>query len=512
MPCPLSRTTATLAVWLVALPTHAGPPLRITVVDSRTSRGVPLVELSTTSGVVFVTDSAGVVAFDEPGVMDSDVFFHVRSHGYSFPRDGFGFAGTKVHTTPGGSVTLKIDRVNLAERLYRVTGGGIYRDSVMLGDRPEVAQPLINGGVLGQDSVQTIIYRGTLRWFWGDTNRASYPLGNFSMSGAVSDLPGHGGLDPSVGVNLRYFTGADGFSRGMCPIKDMPGPVWVDGLVTVGEGDREAMLCHFVRVKTLEEMYEQGFAEYNDRTDTFEPCVRVALDAPLHMAGHAVRHQDADGDYWYFATPFPLVRCRAERADLLDVSRYEGYTCLKAGTRYRGATSELDRDANGRLVYGWKRDTSVVRQKEQEELVKAGMMKSGEGLIGLHDAASGKQVLGHAGSVFYNEYRKRWIMIVQEGWGSSMCGEIWYAEAPTLVGPWEGAVKIITHEDYSFYNVMHHPYFDQEGGRMIYLEGTYTNAFSGTKTQTPRYDYNQVMYRLDVGEVAKRLGDVSKER
>jgi len=38
--------------------------------------------------------------------------------------------------------------------------------------------------------------------------------------------------------------------------------------------------------------------------------------------------------------------------------------------------------------------------------------------------------------------------------------------------------------------------FDQEGGRLIYFEGTYTLGFSGTKEGTPLYDYNQMMYRL----------------
>ena len=43
-----------------------------------------------------------------------------------------------------------------------------------------------------------------LYWFWGDTERVSYPLGNFSASGATSELPGRGGLDPNVGVDLTY--------------------------------------------------------------------------------------------------------------------------------------------------------------------------------------------------------------------------------------------------------------------------------------------------------------------
>src|SRR5206468_93282 len=33
--------------------------------------------------------------------------------------------------------------------------------------------------------------------------------------------------------------------------------------------------------------------------------------------------------------------------------------------------------------------------------------------------------------------------------------------------------------------------------------GTYTHSFSGNSDQTPRYDYNQIMYKLDLGD--KRL-------
>lgn len=185
-------------------------PFRITVMDSKTRRGVPMVELTTVNGIVSITDSAGVIAFDEPGLMNEDVFFTVKSHGYTFPKDGFGFAGTRLRVTPGGSATLQIDRVNIAERLYRITGAGIYRDSVILGDPAPIRMPLLNGQVLGQDSVQTGLYHGKIYWFWGDTHRAAYPLGNFAMSGAVSELPpdkGGGGLDPDVGIDLTYFVG-----------------------------------------------------------------------------------------------------------------------------------------------------------------------------------------------------------------------------------------------------------------------------------------------------------------
>ncbi len=114
-------------------------PFAIRVVDDVTGRGVPLVELKTVNEVRFVTDSAGVAAIDEPGLAGLEVFFHVKSHGYEYPKDGFGYRGKALKLTPGGEATLKIHRVNIAERLYRVTGAGIYRDTVKLG-RPAADQ------------------------------------------------------------------------------------------------------------------------------------------------------------------------------------------------------------------------------------------------------------------------------------------------------------------------------------------------------------------------------------
>ena len=92
-------------------------------------------------------------------------------------------------------------------------------------------------------------------------------------------------------------------------------------------------------------------------------------------------------------------------------------------------------------------------------------------------------------------------MIISElGGASSNLGEIYYAESPVPTGPWSDAVKIVTHERYSFYNPVIHPMFDQENGRYIYFEGTYTFTFSRKDDPTPLYDYNQIMYRLDLAD------------
>lgn len=156
----ITGTFARLAS-LALLASHCADatPFGIRVVDETTGRGVPLVELETVNHLRLLTDNAGWVAFDEPGLMDRDVFFFVRSHGYEFPKDGFGFAGKRFRTTPGGRAELKLKRLNIAERLYRVTGEGLYRDSVLLGEKTPLREPLLNAQVFGQDSVQAAVYR-----------------------------------------------------------------------------------------------------------------------------------------------------------------------------------------------------------------------------------------------------------------------------------------------------------------------------------------------------------------
>ena len=107
----------------------------------------------------------------------------------------------------------------------------------------------------------------------------------------------------------------------------------------------------------------------------------------------------------------------------------------------------------------------------------------------------------HAGSVNWNEFRQKWIMIAEQmNAGSSFSGEIWYAEADSAVGPWRTARRIATHEKQSFYNPVHHPFLDQKEGRYIYFEGTYANTSGTHASPTPRYDYNQLMYRLDLSD------------
>ena len=94
---------------------------------------------------------------------------------------------SRVQVELGARETLEIKRLNVAERLYRITGAGIFTDSVRLGEETPLEFPVLNAQVSGQDSVQAALYGDRVYWFWGDTNRLSYPLGQFHTSGATSE-------------------------------------------------------------------------------------------------------------------------------------------------------------------------------------------------------------------------------------------------------------------------------------------------------------------------------------
>lgn len=475
----------------------SGDYFAIEVIDDQTGRGVPLVELRTVDGTRHWTDSQGLIAFHEPGLMDQRVFFHIRSHGYQFPADGFGYRGKALDVRPGGRATLRIQRSNLAERLYRVTGVGIYRDSELLGRPVPIRQPVLNAQVAGSDSVNTAIFHGQLYWFWGDTNRPAYPLGLFHVPGATSQLPGQGGLDPARGVDLNYLTRNDGF---VAATAEMPGegPTWIDGLCVVREEGRERMFAKYVKVRKMLDVYERGLVEFDEAEKRFHKVTTYDFTAPLYPVGHWVQ-QPADGDgYLYFGNPHPLVRVPASGKALADTGQFQTYTCQRAGSS--ADKPEIDRDEQGRVRWSWKNGLPAVGNQLQARWLASGLLKPQEAILALRNLEDGRPVVAHAGSVAWNPFRQRWVMIAEQLEGTSFLGEIWYAESDGLTGPWIYARKMATHDKYSFYNPRHHPMFDQDGGRHIYFEGTYATTFSGNDDPTPRYDYNQVMYRLDLAD------------
>src|SRR5688572_18311451 len=102
------------------------PPCRIEVVEKGTGWPVPLVELRTTHNVRFVTDNAGIIAFDLPELMGMETWFDVIGHGYEVPRDGFGSRGVRLKLDYGKTLKVEVNRTIIAKRLGRLTGGGLF--------------------------------------------------------------------------------------------------------------------------------------------------------------------------------------------------------------------------------------------------------------------------------------------------------------------------------------------------------------------------------------------------
>ncbi|GEM_PF-467061 len=420
----------------------------VTVLDPSTARGVPMIELHS-GDRRWVTDNAGRVAIFDPDVLETTAEVRVVAHGYT------GEPST-IHFEPGGRLQLEVRRLLPAERLYRLTGVGMYRDSDLLGFAAPLAEPLLNAQVAGLDSSHSAVHDGRVFWLWGDTLRPSYPLGHFRTTAATSLLPADGGLAPDVGVDLTYFANEDGFARPVADFVDQD-LVWTSGLVSVpdadGPGTAAALIGSWVNIGGDWSRHDAGLARWNDATENFEPFVAWGAETlSVEPTGTAF----VEGDHLWFTdvhgdpSAFRAVRVPASMAALADPDSYEDLTPPDTANR-------------------------------------------------LQDMFGTTEVGDHIGSVFWNDHIGRYLRISARPFGDdAFLGETWMAWGDTPMGPWAWARKVVTHDDYSFYNPRHHPQFDEDGGRIVYFDGTYSATFSGTDAPTPRYDYNPVMYRLDL--------------
>ncbi|MGM0485658.1 MAG: hypothetical protein ACQESR_02730 [Planctomycetota bacterium] len=427
-------------------------PCRIRVVEKSSGQPVPLVELVTTHNVRFVTDNAGVIAFDLPELMGRETWFHVNGHGYEVPEDGFGYRGVRLTPTSGGELEIQVKRTIIAKRLGRLTGGGLFAESRKAGLEPDGQE----SGVLGCDSVQNALYCGKLFWAWGDTTLPHYPLGIFHMTAAVTAPRPLESFEPPLRLKFDYIRDDSGRPRG---VAKMPGkgPTWLNGLAALpDETGKERLVATYRKIEPPLETYEIGLCVWDDQTSSFSRH-RVLWNKkdsrgkmPDAPEGHPVFQEDEQGRQWVlFGDPFPELRCPA---------RFEA----------------------------WE-DPSKWRHLEAPEAVRS---------------ASGEQrITPHRGSISWNHFRERWVAVfVEHGGSPSVLGELWYAEADSPTGPWGPAVKVLSHENYSFYNPKLHSGFTPDDSSVLLFEGTYTQQFADDPTPTPRYDYNQILYRLDLDD------------
>jgi hypothetical protein len=429
---------------------------RIEVVEKGSGWPVPLIELRTTHQLRFITDNAGVIAMDEPELMGRQTWFDVIGHGYEVPKDGFGMRGVRLTPEPGKTLRVEVNRVNIAKRIGRLTGAGLFVESQKLGREVDWK----DSGIHGCDSVQNAVHRGRLFWAWGDTTMPNYPLGLFDMSSATTSVQPLSSLEPPLRLKFDYFTDENGRQRG---VAKMPGsgPTWVTAYVSLPDKTgTQRLVGSYVKIKPPMDAYESGLCVWNDEANRFD-LLRVlwtkSESAPKQTPmpeGHPALWKDEQGKEWVlFGNPLPTLRCPATFEAWQDSSTWE-----------------------------------VLKPQEALESPDGGKVKL------------------HSGSMAWNEFRKRWVTVFMEGFGQpSVFGELWYAEADSPTGPWGTAVKVLTHENYTFYNPRLHPEFTPTNSPVLLFEGTYTAEFADKPHPTPRYNYNQMLYRLDLDDPALAL-------
>lgn len=444
----------TLQLWLLSLLAFAAPamPFRIDVVDDSNGWAVPLIELRTTHQYRFITDNAGTIACDLPELMGREVWFDLLGHGYEIPKDGFGYQGVRLTPQPGGTATVRVKRTIIAKRLGRLTGAGIFAESQRLGLYSEWQE----SGCFGCDTVQNARFQGKLFWAWGDTTLAHYPLGVFHITAATTPLQPLQKFEPPLMLPLTHFK--DNRNRPRA-VARMPGngPTWIFGCTTLPDASgKEHLVASYVKIKPPLEVYEQGLCEWNPKSENFEQLKVIwsasETDSPKPPVpdGHPALWSDEQGKRWVlFGNPFPHLRCPA-------------------------------------TFEAWQNPSTWEHLKPQPEL---------------EAATSEHKIIPHTGAIAWNSYRQRWVTLFMQKFGSpSAFGELWYAEAPAPTGPWGKAVKVLSHNNYTFYNPQLHPEITPTNSPILLFEGTYTRQFADNPHPTPRYDYNQILYRLDLDD------------
>lgn len=425
---------------------------RIEVKDRELGWVVPGVELRTTHGLTFVSDNAGVIAIDAPELMNQETWFHVHGHSYVVPKDGFGYQGVRLKPIAGKSTTIQVDRRSIAKRIGRLTGAGLFAESQKLGERLD----WIESPIVGCDSVQLVNMGDRYLWNWGDTAIRSYPLGLFDMLGATTKGRPYETLVPPLEPRFEYFLTDEKSLKAMAPIPGS-GPTWLTGYANLKDREgEEHIVATYRKIKPKLDVCEVGLCEWNAQKEVFEAVKKIwpmgtgKLDSSKVPNGHFISWCDANGDSWMlFGDPFPTLRIPAT---------YEAWKDIESHAEVLSPPTSLRGD---------------------------------------HD----EKVTPHSGSIAMHPDGKRWFAIFMEKHGKpSDFGELWFAESESPLGPWTNCIKILSHNNYTFYNPRIHGEWLADNPGVLMFEGTYTQDFADRPIPTPRFDYNQMLYRIDLDD------------
>jgi len=487
---------------------------RVDVVDDETGIGVPLVLLRTNNYLEYFSDSAGRVAFFEPGMMNTSVWFSVLADGYELnvrkTKGAYSYnapydSGFVVNTRVGaGPAIVYMTRKQHAERVYRLTGGGLYRDSVLTGAPiPETVadRALIDplSGSTGQDTLHLVNLNAThVMYFFGDTVcPRSARQNNCNAKGmytvaAVSDLGNDSRAEyqPSQPPRLKYIADSNHDApHPIAPIAPLSQNTWIAGVfMGIDDGDAASGRDNY----SSDVLFAAYFKNPGDGASPGQAKQGMAI------WNASARQMEALGSPWPRNASLSLNGAHAVQViSPADAAKgFEAYAWFVNGY----VTSRVLAKAS-----------AVARYERFEHLPMPAMPTVS------------------CNTVNWNAWAKRYLCLgdnrIDDG-GIFLFGgpvPITIAWSHDLLGPYVNATEIIAHNasGASCYNGLHMPHMDMEGGRVVHVACTYTamwsntdkdpnlwssclfgiNSHQGCSPVVPRYEYNNIVSRIDLQNI-----------
>jgi hypothetical protein len=113
-------------------------------------------------------------------------------------------------------------------------------------------------------------------------------------------LPEKGGFDPSVGIDLKYFTDKSGFSRPMIAMEE-PGVKWLSGIMTVRmRMGKRSWWRDMIGARDWGSDMSRGLWFTTMRRKIFEKAMALKKNEPLYPDGVPVKVSVGEEDFIIF--------------------------------------------------------------------------------------------------------------------------------------------------------------------------------------------------------------------
>lgn len=170
--------------------------------------------------------------------------------------------------------------------------------------------------------------------------------------------------------------------------------VWVESLMLITDPTgTERLVATWARVGDDLEPVERGVAVFDDAAREFRPIAPMPADRK-HRSSHPVRVIEGGRAWWYL---YPHHRVPDDWHAVQDPAAYESYTCSGPG---------LAPSCTWRPGAPFLEDPT-----EERRAIAEGRLHPDAAHFALVDVETGRSMTSGTGSIAWNDYRGRWVMI-----------------------------------------------------------------------------------------------------